>query len=200
MRLSLPQIMLGTVPIVFLILPTCLTGALLYMASLENDTGNPEFPWAGTVSTITAAATAAVQFGSMLVAAYYLERTADKHTAEVEAIPDDREVKEADDKAAHLKRCYQEVTQWDAIPCTAKLLIQASLACIITCSYMVQLFSSLCFIPHSLTDSIDENLDGSVSNLFLPLGWVAVGLFCMSIILIYLFESWGEVRTNSLLV
>ena len=218
MRLKLLQIILGTAPIVVLISPTCLTGALLYMASLKTDTGNPEFPWAGTVSTITASLTAIVQvrryiliwihlyecthklaphcncyqFGSMIVAAYYLERTAAKHAAAIEAIPDDREVKEADDKAAHLKRCYLDVTQWSCLPFFAKILIQTSLGCIITSSYMVQLFSNLCFTPHSLTDSIDENLGGKVSNLFLPLGWVAVALFCLSIISIYIFESWGE--------
>ena len=86
MRLSLPQIMLGTLPIVFLIFPTCLTGALLYMASLVKDTGNPEFPWAGTVSTLTASLTAMVQLGSMIVAAYYLEQTSDKRADEVEAM------------------------------------------------------------------------------------------------------------------
>ena len=198
MRLGLFQIILGTVPIVFLIFPTCLTGALLYMASLETDSGNPEFPWAGTVSTITASVTAIVQFGSMIVAAYYLEQTADKRADDVEAIPDDREVKDADDKAAHLKQCYRDVTQWDALPLIPKLLIQASLACIVTSSYMVQLFSSLCFTPHSLTDSIDDNLDGKVSNIFLPLGWVAVALFCISIIFIYIFESWGENKAYKL--
>ncbi|KAL7526021.1 hypothetical protein ACHAXR_001273 [Thalassiosira sp. AJA248-18] len=198
MRLSVLQIMLGTLPIVFLIAPTCLTGALLYMASLETDTGNPEFPWAGTVSTITASLTAVVQFGSMLVAAYYLEQTAGKRADEVEAIEDDREVKEADDKAAHLQSCYRDVTQWDYVPMTPKLLLQTSLACIITSSYMVQLFSNSCFTPHSLTDSIDENLDGNVSNLFLPLGWTSLGLFCISIIFIYLFQSWGEVCFHAL--
>src|SRR6056300_2102000 len=51
MRLSLPQIILGTTPGVFLILPTCVTGALLYMASLKDESGNPKFSWAGTAST-----------------------------------------------------------------------------------------------------------------------------------------------------
>mmetsp|Transcript_28586 Transcript_28586/g.68827 ORF Transcript_28586/g.68827 Transcript_28586/m.68827 type:complete len:943 (-) Transcript_28586:155-2983(-) len=198
MRLSLPQIMLGTIPIVFLILPTCLSGALLYMASLETDNGNPEFPWAGTVSTITLSLTAVVQFGSMIVAAYYLEQTASKNVPAIEAIPTDREVKEADDKAANLRRCYHDVTKWDVVPISAKLLLQTSLAAIISSSYMVQLFSNLCFTPHSLTDSIGENLDGKVSNLFLPLGWVALGLFGLSIILIYLFESWGEQKAYKL--
>ncbi|KAL9188273.1 hypothetical protein ACHAXT_006651 [Thalassiosira profunda] len=198
MRLSLLQILLGTTPIVALIAPTCLTGALLYMASLETDTGNPQFPWAGTVSTISASLTAIVQFGSMLIAAYYLEQTANKRAAEVEAIPIDSEVKDADDKAAHLRQCYRDVTQWEVIPTSAKLLIQTSLACIVTSSYLVQLFGSLCFTEHSLTDSIDENLDGKVSNLFLPLGWVSVGLFCLSMLLIYLFESWGEKKAYDL--
>mmetsp|Transcript_1760 Transcript_1760/g.3301 ORF Transcript_1760/g.3301 Transcript_1760/m.3301 type:complete len:201 (-) Transcript_1760:1090-1692(-) len=193
MRLSLLQIILGTIPVVFLIFPTCLTGALLYMASLESDTGNPEFPWAGTVSAITASLTAVVQFSSMIIAIYYLEQTANKRAADIEAIPDDREVKEADDKAAHLKMCYRDATQWDVVPLAAKLLLQTSLGCIITSSYMVQLFSNYCFTPHSLTDSIDDNLEGNVSNLFLPLGWVSVGLFCISMILVYLFERWGQV-------
>jgi len=198
LRLSLLQIMVGTIPIIFLIFPTCLSGALLYMASIENDTGNPEFPWAGTASTITLSVTAIVQFGAMIVAAYYLERTARQEADAVAAIEDDREVKEADDKAEHLKKCYEEVTQWGLIPCGAKLLLQSALGFIVTSCYMVQLFSSYCFVPHSLTDSIEENLDGKVSNLFLPLGWVSLGLFCLSIMLIYLFQSWGTQKAEKL--
>jgi len=198
MRLSLPQIMLGTTPIIFLIFPTCLSGALLYMASVKDETGNPEFAWAGTISAITLSITAIVQFGSMIVAAYYLEQTAAKRSADIDAILDDREVKEADDKAAHLNRCYRDVTQWDMVPFTAKLLLQTSLGCIITSCYMVQFFTSLCFTPHSLTDSIDDNLDGKVANLFLTLGWVAGGLFCISTMLLYLFQSWGQQKAHKL--
>eukprot|EP00970_Alexandrium_tamarense_P018468 scaffold13340_cov212-Alexandrium_tamarense.AAC.23 len=192
MKLSLFQIMLGTVPVIFLIFPTCLTGALLYMASLEID-GNPVYPWAGTVSTITASFTAIVQFGSMVVAAYYLEQTADKRAADVEALPIDEEVKEADDKADHIRQCYKEATQWDTAPFFAKMFMRISLSCIIVSSYMVQLFSSRCFTTHSLTDSIDDNLNGNAANLFLPLGWVAVGLFCTSCLFLYLFQQWGKV-------
>ena len=192
MRLSLPQIILGTTPVVFLILPTCVTGALLYMASLKDESGNPEFSWAGTVSTITASLTALVQFGSMIVAAYYLEQTADKRVDEVAAIADDLEVKKADDEAAYLNKCYREVTTWHDVPFTPKLLLQTSVACIVTSCYIFQLFSSLCFTEHTLTDSIDDNLQGNVGNLFLPLGWVATGLFIASVLLLYFFISWGK--------
>jgi len=194
MRLSLPQIMLGTLPIVFLIFPTCLTGALLYMSSLETDTGNPQFPWADTVGTLTATTTALVQFGSMGVAAYYLENAADERADEVKAIEDDKEVKEADEKDEHMKTCYEAVTQWNAIPMWAQLILTFSLSSITASCYMVQFFSPSCFLDHSLTDSIGDNLGGNVGNLFLPLGWAAVILFMTSIILLLIFSSWGNVR------
>ena len=199
MRLSLPQIMIGTTPIVFLIFPTCLTGALLYMTSVQTDAGNPLFPWAGTFSTITASATAFVQFGSMLVAAYYLEQASSSRADEVAKIEDDKEVKEADDKDEYMNKCYENVTQWNAMPLLPRLILTLALVSITTSCYMVQFFGELCFADHSLTDSIDENLGGNVANLFLPLGWASVGLFCTSIILLYSFSSWGKVRIHTYL-
>lgn len=162
------------------------------MASVEAD-GNQVYPWARTLSTITAAFTAIVQFGSMIVAAYYLEQAADKRVEEIESIPIDEEVKEADEKAENLKNCYRDVTQWAALPWFAKWYLRISLACIVTSSYMVQLFSSRCFTPYSLTDSIDENLNGNAANLFLPLGWVAVILFVLSGLFLILFQRRGHV-------
>lgn len=55
MRLELIPILIGTFPVFFLIIPTVITGALTYMASLETEDGEPEFPWAGVVGTICAA-------------------------------------------------------------------------------------------------------------------------------------------------
>ena len=91
MRLSLPQIMIGTVPVISLITPTCLTGTFLYVATIEEE-GVSVYPWAGTLSTIAAAFTALVQFGAMIIAAYYLEKTADERIAEIENIPIDQDV------------------------------------------------------------------------------------------------------------
>ena len=188
--------MLGTLPIVFLIFPTCLTGALLYMSSLVTDTGNPAFPWAGTVSTLTASLTALVQLGSMIVAAYYLEQTSDKRAEDIQAIEDDKEVKEADDKDEHMKKCYETVTQWNVMPFWSKLIITSAVACITCACYFVQFFSTACFVEHSLTDSFYDNLGGNIANLFLPLGWAAVGLFVASIVLLDIFSIWGKVSAH----
>lgn len=200
MQLSLPQIMLGTLPIVFLIFPTCLTGALLYMSSLETDAGAPQFPWADTFSTLTASTTAMVQFGSMVVAAYYLEKAANDRADEVAAVEDDQEVKEADEKDEHLTKCYETVTQWHALPLWSQAVLVLSLLSITSSCYMVQFFSPSCFVDHSLTDSIGDNLGGNVGNLFLPLGWASVTLFATAIILLVIFSSWGKHQAKKLSV
>jgi hypothetical protein len=57
----------------------------------------------------------------------------------------------------------------------------------------------MCFVDHTLTDSIDENLGGNVANLFLPMGLAAVGLFIGSMILLGMFMSWGKVRARTLM-
>lgn len=188
--------MLGTLPTIVLIVPSCLTGTFLYMASLTTESGNPEFPWASTLSTITATVTASVQFCSMLVAAYYLEQAADKRQDEVAAIEDDQEVKAADEKDDHLRKCYKNVTKWSAVPCMPKSILICSLISITASCFVVQLFTDMCFVDHSLTDSIEENLGGNVANLFLPLGWAAVGLFIGSMIFLGMFMSWGKVSAN----
>jgi len=196
MRISLLQIMWGTLPVVFLILPTCLSGALLYMASLDNETGNPEFPWADTASTLTFSATAMVQLGALLVATYYIERASETRADELEAVEDDKEVKEADEKDEHMRKCFETVTKWNVIPLWPKLALILSHVSITTSCYMVQY--GTCFVEHNLTDSIDENLGGSVANLFLPLGWVVIALFIASMILLGIFSSWGNRQAKKL--
>lgn len=198
MKLDLFPILLGTTPVIFLILPTMLTGSFTYMAGLTLDDGQLEFPWAGVLATMSAALTAIVQFGSMIVAAYYLEQTASQRTEELGTIPVDIEVKKLEDKEEDLNRCYTEVTQWQLVPWTAKLTLQLSLVCMVACCYMVQLFSSLCFADYQLTYTIDENLGGDWTNLILPLGRGALLLFVVSLVLLYFFRTWAKCEARKL--
>lgn len=198
MKLDLIPILLGTTPVIFLILPTMLTGSFTYMAGLTTEAGQPEFPWAGALATISAALTAIVQFGSMIVAAYYLEQTASQRTEELDAIEVDEEVKVLEDKEKHLNQCYREVTQWPKVPLMAKLTLFVSFATMVTCCYMVQLFSGACFAEYQLTYTIDEHLDGDWKNLILPLGRVAVLLFLVSMVLLWAFYSWAQCKAKSL--
>ena len=72
--------------------------------------GQQEFTWATTMTTVSAAITGLVQFGSIIVAAYYLEHAIATRGKGLESILINEEVKEADDKVEELNKAYEEVT------------------------------------------------------------------------------------------
>lgn len=195
MDLDLIPILIGTLPIIFLITPTLLTGSFMYMSGVRLDDGQPEFPWAGTVATIFAAVTAFVQFGSMVVAAYYLEQTVSTRQEELDSIPIDEEVKERDEQDEAVSNKFDELTEWEKLPNWAKVVLGSSVTTMIVCCYMVQLFASDCFEDYELTFTIDQHLDGDWKNLVKPLGYVANILLLLSCVLLYAFRKWAMVSS-----
>jgi hypothetical protein len=163
------------------------------------DDGQAEFPWAGTVATIFAAITAFVQFGSMVVAAYYLEQTVSNRQAELGAIPIDEEVKARDDEDEAIRNKFDEVTKWDVVPTWAKLILGSSVTTMIMSCYLIQLFQSDCFTEYQLTYTIDQHLDGDWKNLVKPLGVAANILLLVSVTLLIIFRKWAMVSTKFLL-
>lgn len=198
MNLNLIPILVGTLPIIFLIFPTLLTGCFTYMGGLQVDGEygqEEEFPWADTMATVCAAMTGLMQFGSMVVAAYYLEQTVSQRGDELEAMPFDEEVMAADAALEDAKKAYEEVTEWDMVPFWAKSVLSGSLTCIIVSCYMLMSLQDLCFAEYQLTYTIDEHLGGDWTALVLPLGLVAIGLFLVSVVLLLVFTTWAKVRT-----
>ena len=198
MELDLIPVLVGTVPVILLILPTMLTGSFTYMAGLKTDDGELEFPSAGVLATVFAAITAVVQFAAMILAAYYLEQTTSQRSDELDAMEIDKEVAELEAGEVEFHNCYNRVTQWEVVPWAAKLTLYASFACMVACCYMVQLFSNACFADYQLTYSIDEHLNGSWLNLVLPVGWYAILLFFISTVLLSGFVIWANVSQKRL--
>lgn len=46
--LDLMPILIGTIPVIALVVPTALTGSFAFMGSIEDDQGLDKYPWAGT--------------------------------------------------------------------------------------------------------------------------------------------------------
>eukprot|EP00548_Thalassiothrix_antarctica_P009908 CAMPEP_0194163850 /NCGR_PEP_ID=MMETSP0152-20130528/80278_1 /TAXON_ID=1049557 /ORGANISM="Thalassiothrix antarctica, Strain L6-D1" /LENGTH=347 /DNA_ID=CAMNT_0038873903 /DNA_START=1066 /DNA_END=2105 /DNA_ORIENTATION=- len=199
MDLDLIPILIGTLPIIFLIIPTLLTGSFTYMSSLRLDNGKQEFPWAGTVATIFAAVTASVQFGSMVLAAYYLEQTVSNRQGELDAIPIDEEVKERDEQDEALKGKYDELTEWNVLRYWAKVVLGLSVTTMIMSCYLVQLFASDCFSDFEITSTIDQHLEGDWKKLVKPTGVVAIVLLLLSCLLLYIFRQCAMEKANHLI-
>ncbi len=196
MDLSLWPILVGTIPVLILIAPTVLAGSLTYMSSLKLDDGQPEFSWAGTAATICTAFAATVLVGFMLVAAYYVEQTMRERGDEIDELPIDEEVKKLDDEQILRNEVYNKVTEWKLVPGWAKFCLILSLICMITSCYIVQLFQEDAFTPYQLTYTIDRHLGGNWLNLVKPLGWIALLLFTLSLVLFSFVITWAKVRQN----
>jgi len=199
MKLELLPILLGTVPVAIIIVPTLLTGSFTYMASLELDNGEREFPWAAVLGTIMAAISAMVQFSAMITAAFYLEQTASTRADEISAMEVDEEVKELEDKDLWFNECYKLATKWEDLPTLPKAMLTLAIVTMICACYLVQLFSADCFAEYQLTYTIEEHLDGNWFNLILPLGRIANLLFFVSCGLLFAYMCWASRAAKEIL-
>jgi len=205
MDLPLLPILIGTLPVIALITPTLLTGSFTYLASVYVMDGKnneqPLYPQAQTWATICAALTAMVLLGSMVLAASALASTLslENKTKLDELVPLDLEVLEADQRAQARQDLYASCTEWQSssLPRVMKVVLIVALTGWIVSFHLLMYFDNLCFVEYQLSYSIETHLDGNVWNFILPLGWVAMGLAFMSVVLQFgVFRLWANAEVN----
>jgi len=193
--LPLLSIQLATIPVVLLILPTVMTGTFLYMSSILKSNGDPKYPSSTTLAAILAVATALVQFGSMVIAAYYVGQVMQTRKAEVDAIPIDEEVKASEEKDEVNNQVYKEATKWSNVPWYMKIILILAVILMMGSCYLVQLYQSYCFADFTLTSTIEVDLQGDWTKIVKPLGALSILLFFLSCLLLITFSVWASVRS-----
>jgi hypothetical protein len=182
LRASVIQCALGHSPVLFIILPVTLAGALLLR---KNEGG----AWASAASMALAfvALTQAMMLG---VAAYYLEKTVQTHREELLSWPDDEEVRKYDEISNRRARARKYISEWHRIPLWLKLLLVIGVVAETASAYLFQLFGSRCFRNFDITDSIEEDLGNNVFNLVRSLGWIGIGLFTTGCVVLIILGRW----------
>ena len=113
---------------------------------------------------------------------------------ELAEMPLDEEVLKADLAAEKLKEVYNNATKWEVLPFAAKgLLLTSTVVMVISC-YMVQLLH--CFVAYELTSSVSGLDGGQWYNLMTGTGFIAVGLFLVSAVLLYIYQKWAACRAS----
>ena len=105
LRLSLLQMLLGSLPVIFIVSPLVVGAAFLLRAD-ENET------FSAASTTILMIATI-LQLLSMMAAFYFVFEVAEKRHEEIAAMPDDEEVKKIDEKNALRTKMYWAKIDWD---------------------------------------------------------------------------------------
>jgi len=189
MRVDTLPIIIGTFPVIFIILLSVLTGACMYLKSLpEMDDGKAQYPWAETGRTISIMACAAVQICFMAGAAIVIERTMSERKEELEQLGIDVDVHNADKTAGHKAMIFDQCTSWDKISCCSKFMLSLALLFMILSVHIDFIFGDRCFVEYELIYTIKDNLDGNILNFVKPYGWIAMGSFCLSYLCISVFN------------
>eukprot|EP00911_Craspedida_sp_UC1_P001093 UC1_evm1s819 len=179
--------LLGSLPVIFLIIPCVLAGGFLLKVSEGG-------VW-GSLSSMVLAIAALTQMMAMLAAGYYIEKVSAERQEELEAKPKDQEVAAADEKVKHRARLYRARTDWytGGVPRTMKAVLVSAALTMTACTYLLVAFASSCFLPFQVTDTVDGALGGSTLNIVKsPLGWLAIGLCCGSFALAMVFKTWAK--------
>ncbi|KAF4659343.1 hypothetical protein FOZ61_004819 [Perkinsus olseni] len=188
MKLSVFQMVLGTMPCIFLIIPCVLSGALL------NRTGEGAV-WGALASTVLAVA-GLIQAAAMVFAAYILQDTLQKHHDELTAYrPEHEAVAELTRQEAMRNATISRLTEWAALPTLSKINLLLAASSLLMSCVLAGFFSTSCFHPFELTNRISEDLsegglDGSVWNLLKRAGWLSLGLFAAGWALLEVHNAW----------
>eukprot|EP00622_Pseudochattonella_farcimen_P004599 FR740007.1.p1 GENE.FR740007.1~~FR740007.1.p1 ORF type:complete len:337 (+),score=38.86 FR740007.1:50-1012(+) len=160
MDLDLLPVLFGTLPVSFLIFPTILAGTFLYLGQLKDDeTDEYPFSWCQTAAVVFVMLAAIVQTGSMFIAAYYLEKAVNESGDELDAMPYDKEVSQADALNKAKTDRYYHVRKWKSLPLYGRVILILQVVMMTFWRWVSMLFPSDCFRDFCVTDSFNQELE-----------------------------------------
>jgi len=198
LRLSLPAMLFGSIPVLFLITPTVLAGSLM----LRQDEGGIY----NSLGSMFLALCALVQSLGMFAALYFIEDVSAKHRDELEAEPKDEEVLAEEKKDEEKKKVFSLVTKWSVLPFLQRVNLILGAAFTVIYCVLFGMFGSKCFEAFNITDTIENTLGGDVLNVVKPnklntgktgFGWYGLALFAVACVQYYIFAKWAGCKVRS---
>ena len=196
----LEQMLIGSIPIIFLIAPCVLTGGFLLIGVVSDI-------WE-TASNLVTLATLAVQGGAMVGMLIVVQRASVEMAEQLteEAMPLDEEVRAYDRKQERFKAKRSELTHWrtGGVPLWDRMLTATATVLVLISCYASVLLTT--FRSFSVSDSIYNPLeapqcDDTIANpcglggnwlniVFPPTGWVVVVFYIVASLMLYVHYKW----------
>lgn len=181
MRLDVFQMLLGSLPVILLIIPVVLSGAMVVRAG-ENEIYS-------SVSTISIVFTVILESVSLLWAAKVIADTAVKYEEELKNEDPDKEVLEIERLTEYREREYRYLTAWRNLGRIWKVGHVLSIVLMVSSSYAFVFLGGLLFEAFAIQDDFSEKLNGKAQNLIKRPGWIFLSLFAFSTIYYLIFTQ-----------
>ena len=146
-----------------------------------------------SLSTVALGVASGSQSLALLAAMFYIDKTVSAKREELEQVPDDEEVKLADEKSAEKAAKIREVTKWKtAAPHAKFVLIIGAIASNIYC-LVFGFQSSKVFENYAITDNVNDKLNGNVLNIVRGrFGWMVIALVGFNMVTYYVIGMWAS--------
>ncbi len=189
--LSLPQMLLGSTPIIFLIAPCVVSGAML----LRIDDG-PEWK---SFSVVSIGFAVAIQFVAMGYAMNAIARVTHEKAKELDNMPDDLEVLEYTKKSRAKLELRMKFEDWhgNRLPNLIRVTLVVGAVSSMVAFWLTNAFGSKCFVPFAVSDSFEEKLGGNALNLILhPYGHTAIIATVVAFVCYFIQDQWATRRIS----
>eukprot|EP00440_Ansanella_granifera_P025458 gb/GFBE01027646.1/.p1 GENE.gb/GFBE01027646.1/~~gb/GFBE01027646.1/.p1 ORF type:complete len:945 (+),score=219.19 gb/GFBE01027646.1/:1-2835(+) len=187
LKVPIFQMLIGTIPIIFLLTPCVLSGAFLVTPILDSNSSDMEL-WE-TLATITIVVSGGIQGLSLLVAGYFVQDALTKYSEELrEWREEHRAIVELRAKEAALVEAYHRATTFKKMGCVMQVMIILSTLLMVICGFVNFFMTEDMVRPFSLQNEIpapwhENGLNNNSLTLFTDAGWVFFGIFSFAFLL-----------------
>lgn len=192
LKLNIPQMVLGTLPVVLVsVAPQTTMAAMLTMTDGDSATE--------LLASVCTAVSLIFQVAAMLVAAYYTTQTIERMGTELAKHREEhRAVEELREKEKAYNEAFSEATRWTNLPNMRKAIIILAASFQLLGGFIftadMAVTEKVCFRPFEIKDNINHpieagGLGGDVFELAYPLGRVAIVIYVLGF-----FLHWLHVR------
>lgn len=203
LRLNVVEMLIGTLPVFFLIAPTTLAGAFMLKASraagssadvmcrqtsADSIVADESGPWT-SIADIGLLCTGLAQGLALIAAAYFIEKTAAQERDALDAMPYDDEVLEVERGEEHRNELMRAIIQWDELSATTRRQLSFSTFMIIISFWGIMFAPSFLgeesvMREYLLTDCVSTRLDGKPWNIMTLLGWILLLVVMLSLFIV----------------
>ncbi|CAE7778362.1 sec14l1, partial [Symbiodinium pilosum] len=169
LKLNIPQMLLGTTPIVLVsIIPQVTVGALLTYQAPEDNESSSNIQ--SMISNIVTGFAAAIQASAMLLFTWRIMKTVEQDGEELaKPRPEHAAVAQLTAQEAAYTAAFKEVSRWQAMSCAQASVLLLAVASIVFSGFVIaadfMLTEKFCFRNFAITNKISDAIDlGGLDN------------------------------------
>jgi len=194
---NIPQMCLGTLPVVTLLAPCVLAGACMGRVKPGEDSS-----WTMLANGFTAFA-AVVNMGSFAFAVRAVSTVIQNHGEELaKPRPEHEAVSELTRREQAMVDCYNNTIRWESISTFWKAILLAGACGTTLCNMVFIGLAEMCFRTFAISSKIDapyeeDGLDKKAWTIVRPVGYMALGTFFAAVMMHILFVKAMQRRANA---